>query len=135
MGPFLRQLDTIQNRAIRLICSLITASLAPLASRGNVGAFCLLYRYFVGIDTCSFEIKTILPALKIFTRNTRQAARNHPYFLALDKISSNYLENSFIVRTFKLWNLLPLEVFPKADGAYKYTLQIFKSNVNKVCSH
>jgi len=129
----LNYLDKVQARAIRLIDdNNITASLAPLGHRRNIGALSLLYKYFVGNDTCSNEIKSILPILKTFSRLTRQAATNHPYFLAIHLSSTEYYENSFIVRTSKLWNLLPHNVFPQVDGTYVYNLQEFKSNINKL---
>jgi len=129
----LKFLDTVQKRAIRLIDDeSITASLAPLGHRRNIGALSLFYRYFVGMDTCSSEIKTILPVLKTFTRNTRLAASNHPYFLFLPKSSTDYFENTFIIRTSKIWNLLPSEVFPKAENDHVYNLQKFKSNINQL---
>jgi archaellum component FlaG (FlaF/FlaG flagellin family) len=132
----LKYLDQVQSRAIRLINDeSITASLAPLGHRRNVGALTLLYRYFVGCDSCSEEIKTILPVLKSFTRHTRQAARNHPYYLSLNTSSTDYYENSFIIRTSKLWNHLPPEVFPKVGDTYSYNLQRFKANVNKLVTN
>jgi len=127
----LAYLDSIQKRAIRLIGDeSITSSLAPLGHRRNVGALTLLYKYFVGNDTCSQEIKSILPELKIFSRPTRQSVNSHAYFLDINKSSTNYFENSFIVRTSKIWNLLPSEVFPKVGDIHTYNLQKFKINVN-----
>jgi len=135
-STILKYLDSVQHRAIHIINDdTITASLAPLGHRRNIGALSLFYRYFVGVDTCSSEIKTILPALKIFTRSTRQASMNHPYYLALNTSSTNYFENSFIVRTSVLWNSLPPEVFPKINGIHIYNLTKFKSNVNKLVNN
>jgi hypothetical protein len=132
-SSILKYLDKVQKRAIRLINDeSITSSLAPLGHRRNIGALTLLYRYFIGSDTCSEKIKTILPELKTFSRHTRQAARNHPYYLSLNASSTDYYENSFIIRTAKLWNLLPSEVFPKVGDSYSYNLQKFKSNVNRL---
>jgi len=132
----LEYLDKVQNRAIRLIGdSNVTASLAPLGHRRNIGALSLFYKYFVGTDSCSQEIKTILPELKIFTRNTRLASNSHPYFLVLRKSSTDYYENSFIVRFSKLWNLLPSSVFPTVDGTLSYDLQKFKTNINKLSNN
>jgi archaellum component FlaG (FlaF/FlaG flagellin family) len=132
----LNYLDKVQNRAIRLIGDTnVTASLAPLGHRRNIGALSLFYKYFVGMDSCSQEIKTILPELKIFTRNTRLASKSHPYFLILRKSSTEYYENSFIVRSSKLWNLLPSNVFPTVDGALCYNLQKFKTNIDKLSNN
>jgi hypothetical protein len=129
----LKYLDSVQKRAIRLINDeSITSSLAPLGHRRNIGALSLFYRYFVGKDTCSQEIKTILPELKTFARNTRLAANDHPYFLFLPKSSTDYFENTFIIRTSKIWNILPSEVFPKAENGHVYNLQKFKCNINQI---
>jgi len=129
----LKFLDSVQKRAIRLIDDeSITASLAPLGHRRNIGALTLFYRYFVGEDTCSRELKTILPVLKTFTRNTRLASSNHPYYLFIPRSSTDYYENTFITRTSKIWNLLPPEVFPKKENVHVYNLQRFKTNVNQM---
>jgi len=120
----LEYLDRVQDRAIRLIDDEnISASLAPL---------CILYKYFVGNDTCSREIKSILPELKTFSRITRLASSAHPYFLVLKKNSTTYFENSYISRSSKIWNLLPEDVFPKVDGTHVYNLQKFKTSINKL---
>jgi hypothetical protein len=67
----LKYLDAVQKRAIRLVNDeSVTSSLGPLNHRRNIGALTLLYKNFVDIETCSNEIKTILPELKIFTRHT-----------------------------------------------------------------
>jgi len=105
--------------------------LIPLGHRKNISALSLFYRYFVGSD-CSQEIKSILPELKTFQRNTRQAALNHPYFISLNTSLTKYFENSFITRTSVIWNMLPSDVFPKQDSVYSYNLQKFKINVNKL---
>jgi hypothetical protein len=129
----LKFLDSVQKRAIRLINDeTITSSLAPLGHRRNIGALSLFYRYFVGMDTCSQEIKTILPELKIFARNTRLAANNHPYYLSLPRSSTDYFENTFITRTSKIWNLLPPDVFPNVNSVHIYNLQKFKTNINQI---
>jgi hypothetical protein len=74
----------------------------------------------------------IMPELKIFQRNTRKAAVNNPYFISLSTNTTNYYENSFIIRTSRLWNNLPNDVFPKVNSTYAYNLQSFKSNINKL---
>lgn len=117
----LKYLDSVQKRAIRLIeDTSMTTPLAALGYRRNIGVLSLLYRYFVDIDTCSREIKAILPLIKVFSRNTRQAASNHPYLLALH-------------RTSKLCNLLPASVFLKST--YIYNLDKYKSNINKLVNN
>jgi len=126
-------LDKVQDRAIRLINDEnVTTSLAPLGHRRNIGALCLLYKYFVGNDTCSREIKSILPELKTFSRVTRLATNSHPYFIYLKINTTSYFENSYIARSSKIWNLLPENVFPKIGDTHVYNLQKFKTNINKV---
>jgi len=132
----LKYLDSVQNRAIRLINDeSITSSLLPLGHRRNIGALSIFYKYFVGMDSCSAEIKSILPTLKLFNRTTRLAVSDHPYYLAIPKFSTNYYMNSFLIRTSRMWNLLPSDVFPKIDGVYSFNLQKFKSNVNKLAKN
>ena len=83
-------IDKKQNRAIRLINDPnVTSTLAPLSHRRTVGSLTLFYRYLVGTNTCSKEIKQLMPPLKSFQRETRRATDAHSYSVELSRWLSN----------------------------------------------
>jgi reverse transcriptase-like protein len=119
-------LDSIQRRAVRLINDpSLTERLPSLAHRRPVGDLSLFYRYFHGF--CSEELSSIIPPLTVPNRETRGAARMHPYTVQLDRPRTSHFVRSFIPRVSRMWNLLPAEVFPSPPN-----LQVFKSRVNKL---
>ncbi|CAG9820609.1 unnamed protein product [Phaedon cochleariae] len=85
--------DSIQRRAIRL-----------------VGDLSLFYRYFHG--KCSSVISAIIPSLAIPIRRTRQAQSAHPFVVNLERCRTALYQDSFIHRTARLWNSLPVECIP-----------------------
>ncbi|CAG9815454.1 unnamed protein product [Phaedon cochleariae] len=104
-------LDSIQRRAIRLVGdATLTHSLTSLEHRRKVGDLSLFYRYFHG--KCSSEISAIIPSLAIPIRRTRQAQSAHPFVVNLERCRTALYQDSFIHRTARLWNSLPVEVFP-----------------------
>ncbi|KAG5898378.1 hypothetical protein JTB14_015809 [Gonioctena quinquepunctata] len=120
----LRLLDSVQKRAIRLVGDAsLTNSLTCLEHRRKVSDLSLFYRYFHG--RCSSEISTIVPALAVSSRLTRQVQSSHPFVVTLETCRTSLFKDSFIQRTARLWNSMPREVFPEA-----YNLQKFKKNTN-----
>ncbi|CAG9814285.1 unnamed protein product [Phaedon cochleariae] len=105
-------LDSIQRRAIRLVSdATLTHSLTSLEHRRKVGDLSLFYRYFHG--KCSSEISAIIPSLAIPIRRTRQAQSAHPFVVNLERCRTELYQDSFIHRTARLWNSLPVEYFTR----------------------
>ena len=125
-------LDKVQNRAIRLINDpSVTSTLAPLSHRRTVWSLTLFYRYLVGTNTCSKEIKLLMPPFKVFQRETRMASDAHPYIVEIPRWrNSAYGNDAQIMRTARIWNHIPPNVFPKVGYSYIYDKIKFKKNIN-----
>ncbi|XP_065365413.1 uncharacterized protein LOC135958439 [Calliphora vicina] len=122
----LELLDRLQESSKVLIGdNRVSNSIYSLEHRRNVDCVSLFYRYYNGM--CSEEIRELVPDTRSFTRNTRSSARAHPFVFdwSVDS-TTHYRENSFFSRTVRMWNKLPVEVFPVPFNAGK-----FKSNVHK----
>ena len=119
-------LDKVQGRAVKLIGdNCVSSTITSLSHRRNVGCVVLFYRYFFG--KCSSELRASLPPLQVFGRNTRLAGSSHPYTIAtVAHRTVHYRESSFFSRVSRLWNSLPIEVFPNCYDVCK-----FKNNVNQ----
>ena len=121
----LRQLDKIQNKAIRLINNpTITNEFPPLSIRRDVASLALFYRYFHG--KCSEGLASIVPLPHIYPRNTRAAGNAHEFTLTPPKCRTSAYKNSFVPRTTTLWNSLPGSCFPT-----NYDPTLFKSSCFK----
>nr|CAI5831809.1 unnamed protein product [Callosobruchus analis] len=121
----LRLLDSIQNRAVRLIdAPNLTRDLDSLEHRRRVAALSLFYRFYHG--RCSRELSQIITPKAVRKKNTREALRAHPYQVEIATPRTSLLQHSFFWRTSTLWNELPGNLFP--DG---YNLQRFKTNVHR----
>ena len=119
-------LDSVQNRAIRLIGDPnITRRLAPLSHRRAVADLSLFYRYFHG--HCSSEISNIMPQLEIPGRETRRTATSHRHTVELRTSRTAPFDRTFVPRASRLWNSLPSNVFPETID-----LQTFKSRINRL---
>mgnify|MGYP003471208139 FL=1 len=120
----LRLLDSIQNKAIRLIDDpSLTSNLQTLSHRRAVGSLSLFYRYYFGL--CSSELQKIVPHPVVYRKSTRKASNLNPYLVTLERCRTSSHASSFIPRTAALWNKLPLEVFPLSRNLHQ-----FKSNIN-----
>ena len=120
-------LDRVQRRLRRLIGDELFKSLQPLSHRRDVASLSLLYRYYSG--RCSEELKTLVPPLKVFVRDTRLASftqRNHPHTLEVPVARKEFHANSFFPRTVALWNKLPVDCFPA-----NFNMDFFKRKINR----
>lgn len=118
-----RFIDRIQDRAIRMIHNnAVTDSIDSLEHRRSVSALCRFYKYFHG--DCSLGISDIMPQRATFSHNTRSSQRSHPFTVALNFNHTNKARNSFIPRTSRMWNSLPLSVFPTSPDIKDFKTKI-----------
>ena len=71
----------------------------------------VVFYCFIGIKTgfcCSSEINGYIPENHVFLRKTRHFRRAHPY--VVDPPPIPYGQNSFFIRTIRVWNLLLPEI-------------------------
>ena len=69
------------------------------------------------------------PPRRSFTKSTRLAettVKNFPHSLLVPKPKRGFHEQSFFLRSARLWNSVPSACFPP-----DYNLDVFKSNINK----
>ena len=74
---------------------------------------------------CSSELANCMPPPIPWPRCTRLSTSFHPYSVHLPNARINQYLHSFILYTGKLWNSLPLSVFPLA-----YDLNSFKRGLS-----
>nr|CAI5829969.1 unnamed protein product [Callosobruchus analis] len=111
----LKLLDSIQNRAVRLIDTPnLTRDLDSLEHRRRVAALSLFCRFYHG--RCSRELSQIITPKAVRKKNTRETL-------------TSLFQHSFFWRASTLWNELPGNLFP--DG---YNLQRFKTNLENANS-
>lgn len=128
----LRQLDKIQNKAVRLINNLlITNEFPPLAIRRDVASLALFYRY--SHKRCSEELASIVPPLRIFPRSTRAAGSAHEFTLSPPQCRTSAYKNSFVPRTTSLWNSLPGNCFPPSFSPQQFKTSCYKHFMNGGC--
>jgi hypothetical protein len=117
----LAALDRVQSRASRMITDVnISSTLDSLSHRRNVGALCVFYKYFHG--HCSSELYELMPGLSRPVRNLRR--HFHKYNLEVKFARTSKFQNSFFVRSARMWNGLSEGAFPMT-----YNLQRFKLNI------
>nr|CAI5854430.1 unnamed protein product [Callosobruchus analis] len=97
----LKLLDSIQNRAVRL---LLTKDLHSLEHRRRVAGLFLFYRFYHG--RCSSELSQIITPKAVRTRNFREALHAHPYQAEVPTPRTSLLQHSFFWKTSTLWNEL-----------------------------
>ena len=112
-------LNRVDSKAFCLINSPpLTDCLDSLSHRRNVASLSLFYRYFH--TDCSSELANSMPLPLPRPRCTRLSI-SHPYSVHFSNAKFNQYFHSFIPYTGKLWNSLPLSVFPSS-----YDLNSFK---------
>ena len=103
---YLDLLDKLQKRICRIVGPSLAAFLEPLAHRRNVASLSLFYRYYFG--RCSSEL---IPLPFSRGRSTRYSERLHDFSVTIPRCYKHVYVNSFFLRTAKLWNSLPINVF------------------------
>ena len=118
-------LNRVESKAFRLINSPpLTNCLPSLNHRRNVASLTIFYRYFHA--HCSLELAACLPPPLPRPRCTRLSTHSHPYSVYLPNARVNQYLHSFIPFTGKLWNSLPVSIFPPS-----YNLAFFKREVSR----
>ena len=87
----------------------LAASLEPLTHRGNVACSSLFYRYYFG--RCSSELAQLVPLPYSRGRSTRYSYRLHQFCVTIPRCYQDVYVNSFLLRTVRLWDSLPIECF------------------------
>ena len=95
---------------------------------GSLPYLSIFYRYF-HVD-CSSELANCMPPPLPRSRCTRLSTSPHSYSVHLPNARVNQYLHFFIPYTGKLWNPLPLSIFPPA-----YDLNSFKRGVSRQLSH
>ena len=112
-------LNRIESKDFYIINSPpLTDCLDYLSHRRNVAFLSNIYRYFHG--DCSSELANCMPAPLQWLRCTRLSTSSHPYSVHFPNSRVNQYIHSFIPYTCKLWNSLPLSIFPPAYDYNSY---------------
>src|SRR6201990_1832381 len=122
-------LEKVESRAFRLINSpALTNSLQSLSTRRIVASLSLYYRYYNGL--CSSELSRCIPPPLRRARATRLSTHSHPFSVQLSDPTLNHYAHSYMCFTGKVWNALPLSVFPTS-----FDLHTFKRRVSGYVGH
>ena len=97
----------------------VAASLEPLAHCQNVARLSLFYKYCFG--RCSSELAQLVPLPYSQGWFTRYSDRLHYFSITIPRCYKYIYVNSFIPRTARFWNSLPIECF-----SLNYDLKGFK---------
>ncbi|KAL7638512.1 UNVERIFIED_CONTAM: hypothetical protein RMT77_011082 [Armadillidium vulgare] len=122
-------LEKVESRAFRLINSpALTNSLQSLSSRQIAASLSLYYRYYNG--HCSSELSRHISRPLRRARETRLSAPSHPFSVQLSDPRLNRYAHSYMYSTGKVWNTLPLSIFPTS-----FEFHTFKRNVSGHVGH
>ena len=112
-------LDKLQKRICRTAGPSRAASFEPLGHFWNVVS--LFYSYYFG-RCCSH----LVPLSFSWGSSTHYSDRLHDISVTIPRCYKDVYVNSFLPRTARLWNSLPIECFPLS-----YDLNGFKSRINR----
>src|SRR6201990_1556073 len=122
-------LEKVESREFRLINTpALTNSLQSLSARRIVASLSLYYRYFN--RHCSSELSRRIPPPLRRARATRLSTQSHPFSVQLSDRRLNRYAQSYIYSTDKVWNTLPLSIFPTS-----FDLHSFKRRVSGHVGH
>ena len=94
----------------RTVGSSLPASLEPLAHRRNVASLSLFYRCYFGI--CSSEVAQLVPFSFSRRGSVHYSGRLPDFSVIIPICYKDAYVNSFLPRTVRLLNSLPIECFP-----------------------
>ena len=112
-----------RKQICRIVGPSLAASLEPLAHRRNVARSSLFYRYYFGRSS---ELAQLVPLPFSRRRSTRYSDKLHDFSVTIPRCYKGVYVNSFLPRTAKLWNSLPIKCFPLT-----YDHSGFKSRINR----
>ena len=112
------------KRIYRTVGPSLATSLELLDHRRNLTTLSLFYRYYFG--RCSSELVRLVPLPFSRGRSTRYSDRSHDFSVTIPRCYRDVYINSYIPRTARLWNSLPIECF-----SLIYDLSGFKSRINR----
>ncbi|CAH2235027.1 jg1297 [Pararge aegeria aegeria] len=123
----LEALDSVDRRARRIIGdnSLTQAKLHSLQHRRNVACLSVFYRIYFA--ECAQELHNLVPPSPFYHRTARHRERWHPYVVDIPSTRTKRFLSTFLIRAAKMWNALPVTVFPAT-----YNLSTFKARVNRL---
>ena len=118
-------LEKVESRAFHLINSpALTNSLQSLSALRIVASHSLYYRYYNG--HCSSELSRRIPPPLRRARATRLSTQSHPFSVQLSDPRLNCYAHSYMNSTGKVWNTLPLSVFPTSFDLHTFKRRVFE---------
>ena len=102
--------NRVESKDFRLVNSPLTAHIDSISHQHNFASLSLFYCYFHA--DCSSVLVNYMPPPFLRPRCTRLSTSSHPYSVQLSNARVKQYLHSFIHYTGKLWNFLPLSVFP-----------------------
>ena len=117
-------LGKLQKQTCRTVGPSLATSLEPLAHCQNVASLRFFYKYYFGRCSSELALLVLLPFSR--GRSTCYFDRLHDFSVTIPRCYNDVHVNSFIPRTARLWNSLPIECFPLI-----YDLNYFKSRINR----
>ena len=106
---FLELLDKLWKQIRRIVGPSFSASLEPLAHRGDVAYLNLFCRDYFG--RCSSELAQLFPLPYSWGTSTRYFDRLHDFSVIIPRYYKDVYVNSLFPRKASLWNFLPIECF------------------------
>ncbi len=118
-------LERVKSKTFRLISSPpLTDCVQPLKLRRNVASLSIFYSYFHA--NCSSDLTNYMSPLLLRPRCNYLASAAPTYSIPIPRVRVNRYSQCFIPFTGKLWNSLPLYIFPSS-----FDLDSFKRGVSK----
>ncbi|XP_052751430.1 uncharacterized protein LOC128200816, partial [Galleria mellonella] len=119
----LESFDSLERRAMRVVDDpRLTSGIEPLSLRRDFASLCVFYCLYNGL--CSEELFNITATVYHRTGRHRQVV--HPHVLQPQWSRTAQFQRCFLSRTFRLWNELPAQVFPR-----DYSMGFFKRGVKR----
>ena len=121
---YLQLLDKLQKWICWTVDSSLAASLEPLTHRQNVTSLSHFCRYYFG--RCSSKLAQLVLLRYSRGRSTCYFDRLHDFSVTIPRCYKDVYFHSFFPRTARIWNSLPIELFPLT-----YDLNGFKSSIKR----
>ena len=99
------------------LCNILAASVEPIAHCQNLASLSLFYRHYFG--RCSSELAQLVPLFFSRRRSTGCSDRLYDFSGIIPRCYKDVYINSFLPRTGRLGNFLPIECFPLTYDLYE----------------